>query len=159
MIPLPAGDLGTLESESRGANRRLSAEDDQLPVACADSPGEVSPGLRAEHPGSAYRARSARPRDGRLSDKKTRVESYLRGAPVPALDRERLSRLDVVEHDPGEFPSSTHVMKPRKVTKDFCKQRAPKWPLFPGPLYTSSRSSFFPPLSQANPIPLVHGGY
>jgi hypothetical protein len=72
------------------------------------------PGLRAEHPGSAYPTRSARPRDGRLSDKKTRVERYLRGVPVPALDRERRSRLDVVEHDPGEFSSGTHALKPEK---------------------------------------------
>jgi hypothetical protein len=45
-----------------------------------------------------------------------------------------------------------------QVTKDFCKQQAPKWPFFPVPLYTASRSSFFSPLSQANPIPLVHRG-
>ncbi len=44
--------------------------------------------------------------------RRTRVQSYLRGAPAPALDRERLSRLDVVEHEPGEFPSSTQVLKP-----------------------------------------------
>jgi hypothetical protein len=114
MIPLPAGDLGSPDSESRGAIERCRWKTINFRWRAPIRPARSRPDLRAEHPGSAQRARSARPRDGRLSDKKTRVKSDLRGAPAPGLDRERLSRLDVAEHDPGEFPSGTHALKPEK---------------------------------------------